>query len=428
MRVEDMIFISVDDHVVEPPDLFEGRMPRKYASEAPRVVRTDDGSDVWLFNGHEVENIGLNAVAGRPKEEYGVEPTAFDEMRPGCYDVAERVKDMSAGGVLATMNFPSFPSFSGRLFAAADDKDLALAVVQAYNDWHIDGWCASHPGRFIPMALPVLWDPELCAAEIKRVAKKGCHSLTFTENPSMLGLPSFHDAYWDPMWKALVDEGTILNIHLGSSGKLSVTAPDAPIDVMITLQPMNICMAAADLVWSRVFKEFPDMKVALSEGGTGWIPYFLDRLDRTYDMHRAWTGQDFGDKTPADVFREHFLTCFIADPIGLALRDEIGIDNMCWEQDYPHSDSSWPSAPEELVRMAARFNVPDTDLNKITHENAMRWYRFDPFAHRSRERCTVAALRAEVAGHDVEVHSYDKGRYANTPRSSLAELADRATA
>ena len=185
--------------------------------------------------------------------------------------------------------------------------------------------------------------------EIKRVAAKGCFSMTFTENPAALGYPSFHDAYWDPMFRALVDEGTILNIHLGSSGKLAVTAPDAPMDVMITLQPMNICSAAADLLWSRVFKEFPTLKVALSEGGTGWIPYFLDRLDRTYDMHHLWTGQDFGDRLPSEVFRDHFLTCFIADPIGIALRDEIGIDNICWEQDYPHSDSSWPNAPEEFA-------------------------------------------------------------------------------
>jgi predicted TIM-barrel fold metal-dependent hydrolase len=428
MNVEDMIFISVDDHVVEPPDMFDGRVPAKYADQAPRVVHTDSGNDVWVFNGAQIPNIGLNAVAGRPKEEYGVNPTAFDEMRPGCFDVDERVKDMSAGGVLATMNFPSFPSFSGRLFAGCDDKDLALAIVQAYNDWHIDAWCGSHPGRFIPMALPVLWDPELCAAEIKRVAAKGCHSLTFTENPATLGLPSFHDEHWDPMWRALVDEGTILNVHLGSSGQLAVTAADAPIDVMITLQPMNICAAAADLVWSRVFKEYPDLKVALSEGGTGWIPYFLDRLDRTYEMHHAWTGQDFGDRTPSQVFRDHILTCFIADPVGLALRDEIGIDNICWEQDYPHSDSSWPNAPEELVRMAARYSVPDTDLDKITHENAMRWYRFDPFAHRPREQCTVGALRAEVAGHDVEVRSFDKGRFAATTKVDLGELAKQATA
>jgi len=428
MNVEDMIFVSVDDHVVEPPGMFDGLLPAKYAAAAPKVVRTESGNDVWTFQGMTIPNIGLNAVAGRPKEEYGVNPTAFDEMRAGCYDVAERVKDMSAGGVVACMCFPSFPSFSGRLFLGVDDKELALAVVQAYNDWHIDQWCGSHPGRFIPMALPVLWDPELSAREIRRVAKKGCHSITFTENPATLGLPSYHDAHWDPMWRALVDEGTILNVHLGSSGQLAVTAPDAPMDVMITLQPMNICAAAADLVWSRVFKEYPDLKVALSEGGTGWIPYFLDRLDRTYDMHHLWTGQDFGDRLPSDIFRQHILTCFIADPIGLALRHEIGVDNICWEQDYPHSDSSWPNAPEEFAKVAAKYAVPDDEINKMTHENAMRWYRFDPYAHRAREQCTVGALRAEVAGHDVTIRAMDKGRFDPNAKISLGELAGKATA
>jgi predicted TIM-barrel fold metal-dependent hydrolase len=422
-----MVFISVDDHVVEPPDMFEGRVPAKYADRAPRIERNDRGDDVWVFEGARIPNIGLNAVAGRPKEEYGVDPTSYEEMRPGCFDVHERVKDMSAGGVLASMNFPSFPSFSGRLFLTTEDKGLAEAIVRAYNDWHVDGWCGAYPDRFIPMAIPMLWDPELSAAEIRRMAARGCRSLTFTENPATLGLPSFHSDHWDPMWRAMVETGTILNIHLGSSGQLAVTAPDAPMDVMITLQPMNICMAAADLLWSRVFKLYPDLKVALSEGGTGWIPYFIDRLDRTYDMHHLWTGQDFGDRLPSEVFKEHFLTCFIADPVGLQLRHEIGVDNMCWEMDYPHSDSSWPTAPEEFAAAAARFDVTDDEIDRITHLNAMRWYGFDPFTIRPREESTVAALRAEVAGHDVAERTYDQGRREKS-MPSLGELAARATA
>src|SRR6266568_1924382 len=406
MLVEDLILVSVDDHLVEPPDLFEGRLPTRFADQAPRVERREDGSDVWVFNGSVIPNVGLNAVAGRPKEEYGVEPTAFDEMRPGCYDIHERIKDMNAGGILASMNFPSFPGFSGRLFAASEDKDLALAVLRAYNDWHIDDWAGTYPGRIIPMALPILWDAELCAAEIRRVAAKGCHSLTFTENPAKLGYPSFHDTYWDPVWRAACDENVVISIHLGSSGELVTTAPDAPIDVMITLQPMNICQAAADLLWSRVPKNFPDIRFALSEGGTGWIPYFLDRVDRTYDMHHLWTGQNFGGKLPSEVFREHFLTCFISDPVGVGLRHLIGLDNIAWECDYPHSDSSWPHAPEELSAVAD--GVPDDELDKITYQNALRWYSFDPFAHRSKEQCTVGALRAENPGHDVSITSHGK--------------------
>ena len=426
-----MIMVSVDDHLVEPPDMFERHLPARWAGreEAPRVHRRRDGSDVWLFNGQKIPNVGLNAVAGRPKEEYGVEPTAFDEMRPGCWNVDDRVRDMNAGGVLASMCFPSFPGFSGRVFSAVEDKELALAVLRAYNDWHVDDWCGSHPGRFIPMGLVPLWDAEAAGAEVRRLAAKGVHSITFTENPATLGYDSFHQASWDPLWAACSDEGVVVSIHLGSSGRLAVTAPDAPVDVMITLQPMNICQAAADLLWSRIPKHFPDLRIALSEGGTGWIPYFLDRLDRTYDMHHLWTGQDFGDRLPSDVFRHHFLTCFIADPVGVALREMIGLDNIAWECDYPHSDSSWPEAPEELARVMDAAGVPDDEAAKITHENALRWYSFDPFAHRPPERATVGALRAEAGDWDVSIRSYDKGRFEiGRAGTDLGKLADQATA
>jgi predicted TIM-barrel fold metal-dependent hydrolase len=426
MNAEELIMISVDDHVVEPPEMFDNHIPAKYKDAAPKVIRRPDGSDVWSYGGAIIPNIGLNAVAGRPKEEYGIEPTAFDEIRPGTYDIHERIKDMNAGGILASMNFPSFPGFSGRVFAASKDKDLALAVLRAYNDWHIDEWAGTYPGRIIPMALPVLWDAELCAEEVRRVAAKGCHSITFTENPATLGYPSFHSQHWDPLWQAVCDENVVVSIHLGSSGQITVTSPDAPVDVMITLQPMNICQAAADLLWSRVIKKFPAIKIALSEGGTGWIPYFLDRVDRTYDMHRLWTGQDFGGKLPSEVFREHFLTCFISDPVGVQLRNMIGIDNIAWECDYPHSDSSWPNAPEELAAVAR--DVPADELSKITYQNAMRWYSFDPFAYRAKEQSTVGALRAEAGDHDVSIKSSDKHRFEKSVGVNVGKLAASATA
>ncbi|MFB8137107.1 amidohydrolase family protein [Streptomyces mirabilis] len=404
MDRDDLILISVDDHIIEPPDMFVNHLPERYKDDAPQLVHQDDGTDTWTFRETVIRTAALNAVAGRPKEEYGLEPQALDEIRPGCYDANERVADMNAGGILAQMNFPSFPGFAARLFAT-EDADFSLALVRAYNDWHIDEWCGAHPGRFIPMAIPVIWDAELCAAEVRRVAAKGCHSLTFTENPAVLGYPSFHDPYWNPLWRALSDTNTVLSVHIGSSGKLAIPAVDSPPDVMITLQPMNIVSAAADLLWSQPVKDFPDLKIALSEGGTGWIPYFLERVDRTFEMHAAWTLQDFGGKLPSEVFREHFLTCFISDPMGVKLRHEIGIDNIAWECDYPHSDSMWPKAPEELMGVMERFDVSDPDINKMTHENAMRWYSFDPFTHVPREQATVGALRKRAEGHDVSIRS-----------------------
>ena len=126
-----------------------------------------------MYEGQELPNIGLNAVAGKPPEEYGIEPTSFAEMRRGCYDIDQRVADMNANGVLGSMCFPSFPQFCGQLFSRTEDKDVALAMVRAYNDWHVDEWCGTYPGRFIPLAIPPIWDPKLMADEVRRMAAEG---------------------------------------------------------------------------------------------------------------------------------------------------------------------------------------------------------------------------------------------------------------
>jgi predicted TIM-barrel fold metal-dependent hydrolase len=417
VQAEDMILVSVDDHVVEPPHLFRGLLPARLQDLAPEVITTQDGANVWTFNGTVIPNVGLSA--GR----HGAAPISFEEMPPGCFDIDERVKDMNAAGILGSMCFPSFPGLAGRLFTAADDKDLALAVTRAYNDWHIDQWCGSYPGRFIPMALPIIWDPELCAHEVVRVADKGCRAMTFTENPVTQGFPSFHHEFWDPLWRALSDTGVVMSVHLGFSGHLSATPTNAPAAVMTTLQPMNICQVAADLLWSRVIKQFPDVRFALSEGATGWIPYFLDRIDLTYRTRRLWMGQTFGGKLPSEVFRERFLAPFTADRIGVKLRHDIGIDNIAWQCEYPHHDPSWPTAADELERVIAE--VPDDETDKITFENACRWFSFDPFARRPRQLCTVGALRDEAAIHDVSVDGFDQqhsNRDVGHPLPTLTSL------
>ncbi len=426
--IDDLILVSVDDHVVEPPTVFDGRLPAAYADQAPKLVRKPDGTDVWVYQGQELPNIGLNAVAGRPPAEYGVDPTSFEQMRPGCYDVDARVADMNANGLLGSMCFPSFPQFCGQLFARTEDKDLALALVRAYNDWHIEDWCGRHPGRFIPLAIPPLWSPELMADEVRRVAAKGCHAITFSENPEKLGHPSFHSPYWDPFWKACEDEGTVVCLHIGSSSSVVITSVEAPINVMITLQPMNIVQAAADLLWSRVLKNFPGLRIALSEGGIGWIPYFLERCDYVYKHHKAWTGADLGGYLPSELFRERIITCFIDDKVGIGLRDLIGVENITWECDYPHSDSTWPRSPEALWPTIE--GLSDADIAAITHANAMRLFHYDPFAHLPKEKCTVAALRAEAAGVDVrEVpKTHLAPRDPSEPPITVMSLAERAGA
>jgi predicted TIM-barrel fold metal-dependent hydrolase len=315
---------------------------------------------------------------------------------------------MSANGLLGSLNFPSLPGFAGRLFGQLEDKDVALALNRAYNDWHILEWCGYAPERFIPLAVPPIWDPDAIAAEVHRVAKMGCHAITFPENPVPLGLPSLHTDHWDPVWQACSDEGTVVCMHIGSSGKLAITAPDAPIDVLINLQPMNIVQAAADILFSPMIRKFPDVTIALSEGGIGWIPYFLERIDHSYKVHKSWTFADFGGKMPSEVFMERMILCFIEDDFGVRQAREIGTDRICIETDYPHSDAVWPNAPERVMEAVAPTDLTDDEINQMTHLNAMKFFQYDPFKIRPREKCTAGALRAEAVGHDISIVA--KGR------------------
>lgn len=398
-NADDLIIISVDDHLVEPPDMFEGRLPERFADRAPRVIENDAGREMWLFEGVEIPNFGLNAVSGRPQEEFGIEPTRFDEIRRGCWDVDARIDDMNAGGVLASMCFPSFPQFCGQIFANTEDKGLALATLQAYNDWHIEEWAGAHPGRFIPLSLIPYWDPELMAAEVRRVAARGVRAVTWSENPEKLGVPSFHSEHWDPFWRACDELGMVVCLHIGSSSAVKLPSVEAPFTTMMNLQPTAVMDTAADLLWSRVIREFPNIRFALSEGSIGWVPYLLERADYVFEHHHVWTGSDFGGRLPSEVFREHFLTCFIEDSAGLRLLDLIGPEIVCLEVDYPHSDSTWPESPERLVRTLGGLDAEV--VADITHRNAMRHFGFDPFAHRAPEECTVAALRALATHVDV---------------------------
>jgi len=194
--------------------------------------------------------------------------------------------------------------------------------------------------------------------------------------------------------------------------------------VMITLQPMNIVQAASDLLWSRVLQEFP-LKFALSEGGIGWIPYFLERVDYVYQHHKAWTNADFGDLLPSQLFRERIITCFIDDAVGLEIRHHIGVENITWECDYPHSDSTWPHSPEKLAKQVV--GIPDEEIELITHRNAMREFQYDPFSVLAREDCTVGALRAKAADVDVSERSSGKPVQRHEGPITILSLVERAT-
>ena len=383
--------------------MFEQHVPAALRDKAPKYVIQPNGDGYWLFEDRKVANIGLNAVVGRPRSEYGMEPTAISQMRAGAYDVHKRIDDMNVNGLLASLNFGSFVGFDGAFFGQSKDKALAHTMLRAYNDWHVDEWCGAYPGRFIPMGILPVWDIDLVVAEVRRLVNKGVHAVAFSDNPSLKGWPSIHSEYWEPLWKVCADNHVVLNCHIGTGAAAAHPSMESPIDAWITAMPISIANSASDWLQLRALQRYPDLKVALSEGGIGWIPYFLERADFTFEHHHEWTHTDFGGRKPSDIFREHFITCFIDDKFGVKNRDDIGVDIICYECDYPHSDTVWPEAPEYLMRSLG--GVSDSDIDKITHLNAMRFYSFDPFKHLPREQCTVGALRAKATTVDTGARS-----------------------
>jgi hypothetical protein len=168
--------------------------------------------------------------------------------------------------------------------------------------------------------------------------------------------------------------------------------------------------AAADFVWSKVPQKFRELKYALSEGGIGWIPYFRERIDYTYEHHRFWTGQDLGDRSPSAIFDEQVICCWIDDPVGVEMRHKMNVDMITWECDYPHSDSTWPHSPEQFMKQMQAAGCSEPEIDKISHENAMRLFHYDPFTTLGgREQCNVGALRARAAVGRIGGGAGDQG-------------------
>jgi predicted TIM-barrel fold metal-dependent hydrolase len=419
MNVDDMVLVSIDDHIIEPPDMFDNHLPARFKDRAPKLVRTPDGKDQWQWEGNTVGMSGLGAVASWPLTEYGMEPTGLAEMRPGCYDIHARVRDMDANGVFASMNFPTFAGFNGASLAAIQDVDLRNAVIRAYNDWHIDEWAGAYPGRMLPQAIGSLWDVDALVEEVNRVAKKGCKAITMPETPYGLGLPTFRSGHWDPFFAALCDNDMVMCQHIGGAFNLLTQPEGYPADHLIILAPQLSALTATDLIVGEVFHRFPSLKVALSEGGIGWIPFFLDRLDRHMHNHQ-WTGLAAANdtRTGTELFRDHFIGCFITDPSALRIRDRIGIETLAWECDFPHSDSTWPESPEMLMNEFVGAGVTDEEIDLITWKNVERFFGLDLFAHVPRDQATVGALRAKAT--DVDVAETSKHEWRRRYEAALS--------
>jgi predicted TIM-barrel fold metal-dependent hydrolase len=388
--------ISVDDHVVEPPNVWHDWLPARLRDRGPKVVRRgvakidyvgtasykehwDDASphkaDTWVYEDLVYTHKRMVAAVGYPREEMTMTPITYDEMRPGCYDKVARLEDMDANWTEASMCFPTLPRFCGQTFYEGKDKELGLACVTAYNDWMVEDWCADSGGRLIPLCLIPLWDVDLAAREVRRNAARGVRAVCFSELPFHLGLPTIHSGYWDPFFQACDETGTVVCMHIGSSSKMPATTVDAPPAVSATLAFGNAQTSLVDFLFSGVLERLPRLRLAYAESQLGWLPYTLERVDQVWEDNQGWADTKRVSRPPSELYYEHVYGCFFKDQVGIEMLDRVGVDNVTFETDYPHSDSTWPDTKKLAEEMLA--DVPADVIYKIVRGNAIRMLGLD---------------------------------------------------
>ena len=388
------LIISVDDHIVEPPNLFEGRMPAQYADRAPHVIRkklkfvggskgrewvedAEDGTwcDAWHYEDAVMPLQWLLAAIDR--EVVDIEPATFDEVRPGTWKQAERLADMDLNHVEAAMCFPNLFRFAGQTFSERQDKDLSIACIRAYNDWLIEDWGAgAGKNRLLPVTLVPLWDPQLAAAEVRRCAEKGSFLVTFPENPFYLGFNSIYTPKdsWRPFFTACEDTDTMLNMHIGSSSRLAETTPDSPYIVSSSQIYLNCQGSLLDFIFSGTLETHPNLKLSYSEGQVGWLPYVMERADKLWEERDDNEFGSFLQKPPSHYIPGRVYFCMFDDEVGLRLRDLVGMDQIVFETDYPHADSTFPHTKQVFGKICEAAGLSQDEAYKLARGNAIKGY------------------------------------------------------
>src|SRR5579885_2941119 len=363
--------VSADDHVQEPGDTWTKRVPAKLRDRAPRVERGPDG-DAWVIEGKRGRTIGMEVQAGRKFEEYRDHGETYDTMRKGCWDAVARLQDMDLDGIDASVIYPNLGI--GPLFAL-EDLELQFACLRAYNDF-LSEWCSTDPSRLIGIGLVPTDDVQVGVEELKHIAKlPGLRGALLPTYPR--GEPLNSESY-DPLWATAQELGIPMHIHLRTGDRRTEGLFQAGgrlrgnVDVILNLASLDNYEALSRIIFGGVLEKFPKLKFVSVEGNIGWLGYFLEKSDRTYKRHRHHTGLDLPNP-PSFYFHRQVLATFIEDKIGVMIRKAIGVENLMWSADYPHTDTTWPHSRQYIEDTMA--GVPEQERRKMARENAARLYR-----------------------------------------------------
>jgi predicted TIM-barrel fold metal-dependent hydrolase len=374
----DYPIIDADAHVNEPPDLWQSRVPAKLRDRAPKVEHREDG-DWWSFNdGKRKRPLGFTATAGLSYLDYKAEGIRYSETRAASWDTKARLVDMDIDGIHAQVLYPSVTLAGAKVYA--DDRELQLACVRAYNDWLAE-MCEGSDGRLIAQAIMPTTNVEDMVTEAKRAVGLGHKGLVISTFPNGSLTPDI--TIDEPFWQFCQEADVPAAIHIGSF------LPDNPNQAMpnfheaaflgkagATKAGGSTIPVAANLLFAEFIDKFPKIKVLLVEANIGWIPTLLEQIDDMFLRYRFYTEQAENFRwMPSELFHRNIWATFMIDSVGMDLRYRMNLNHIMWSTDYPHSGNDWPNSRVVIERLFR--GLPSEEVKLFLHTNVKRLYNLD---------------------------------------------------
>lgn len=360
----DYRLISSDSHVTIPVEAWQEHLPPELRERAPRIVRTDDG-DFTEFEGRRAPINTLNNLAGKTPEQFSLNVRRLDDQRAGAGDPAERIKDMDLDGVDAEVLYVGGPLQTA-------DAELRIASTHGYNRWLAE-FCSHAPKRLLGMGAVPVDTPELAVEFVGEVADLGLPGAYIPLFPG--ADDTYGNPQWDPLWETFVDRGLPIGLHVGGrrpgtpTKNLYESAPQFMTGLVMS--KLTMAESVSELIHGLVMQRYPDLRFIAVEGQIGWISFFEYYSDHLWEKHRHWTKSELTEP-PSTYFRRQVFATFMEDPVGLRERHHIGIDNIMWASDYPHSETTWPNSKALTDEWMTPFG--DDDKAKILWQNCARLY------------------------------------------------------
>ena len=368
------LILSSDSHVFEPADLWTTRIDAAFRQRAPRIVRIDGADEIVIEADQVLSGIGLISNAGARFEapETISGRGRLEDVHRGGWDPEQHLADMRLDGVAGEVLYPS----QGLFYFRIADSVLMSAIFRAYNDWLAE-FCRTDPARLKGIAMVNLDDVGEGIKELERAARLGLAGAMITEYP--LEDRRYDQPEYEPFWSAAESLGMPLSLHTATrrQGKIrgagAKTLRDASSRATKAFYP---ALSMCDMIFSGVFDRHPRLTLAIVEFELSWAPHLLDTMDYTYrERHEEAIYRFKNAMRPSDFFHTNVVLSFQEDAIGIRLRDVIGVDNMMWGSDYPHSESTFPQSRKILAEILA--GVPEAEQARIVGGTTACVYGFD---------------------------------------------------